>query len=100
AAARPVRRQNGLPESWQLERDRAVGIERKRCAVEDQFVLAANLIDIDQRQTGLRDALPADIEPSLGLVAPVWRAIRHHQELGAGLTQTFDDILVVAPFGP
>src|SRR6516164_10634320 len=89
-----------FPKWRQLKRDRAVGIKREGRAVEHQFVLAADLIDIDQRQSRLGNSLDADVEPDLGLVAPIRRAIRHDENLGTGLGKTFDDILVVAPIGP
>ena len=95
-----MRRENLLAEGRKLERHRAVGIERERGAVEHQFVLAAELIDIDQRQAGFGDAGHHDIEADFALVAPIGRAVGHDQDFGAGLGETLDDVLVVAPVGP
>ncbi len=51
----------------------AVGVERERCAIEDQFVLATDGIDIDQRQPGLGNTLAGDFQ-ALGLFVDMkWR---------------------------
>lgn len=71
-----------------------IGIQRERRAVEDQLVLAANLVQIDQRQPALGDPRHHDGQPEIGLVAGIGRAVRHHQDFGAGLGETFDDVLV------
>ena len=90
ARARPVRRHHGLAERRQLERERAVGIERERGAVEHQLVLAADLVDVDERQAALGDARDRDVEADVALVAPIGRAVRHDQHFGAGLGQALD----------
>ena len=95
-----MRGQNRFAEGWQRKRHRAVGVERKGCAVKDELILAAELIDIDQRQPGFGDARNDDIEADFALVAPIGRAVGHEQNFGTGLGQAFDDILVIAPVGP
>ena len=45
-----------------LQRERAVGIEHEGGAVEDQLVLAADLVEIDERQAGLGDARDGELE--------------------------------------
>ena len=95
-----MRRHHHFAKCRQLEGDRAVGVERKRGAVEHQFVLAADLIDVNERQSRLGDARDADVEPHVDLIAPVRRTVGHDKDFGAGLGQALDDILVIAPVGP
>ena len=44
-------------------------MQPERGAVEHQFVLAADLVDIDERQLAFGDAGDRDVEPNLVLVA-------------------------------
>ena len=60
----------------QLAGERAIGVEHEGGAVEDQLVLAADLVEIDQRQAALGHARGRDVEPLLGLAAPIGRAVR------------------------
>ena len=76
--------------SWKATRP--IGIERKRDPVEHQFILAADLIDVDQRQSRFDHAAHRDIEPMLGLAAPVGRTVRHQQDFAASLGETLDDL--------
>ena len=78
-----------------MRRDRKIGVQRERGAVEHQFVLAADLVEIDQRQPAFGDAGHRDRQPQIVLVARIGRAVRHHQDFGAGLGEAFDDVLVV-----
>ena len=68
-------------------------MQPERGAVEHQLVLPADLVDVDQRQAALGDARDRDVEPHVVLVAPVGRAVRHDQDLGAGLGQALDHVL-------
>ena len=77
-----------------MRRDRQVSIERERGAVEHQFVLPADLVEIDQRQAALGDARYRDRQPEIVLVARIGRAVRHHQNFRAGLGQALDDVFV------
>ncbi len=68
-------------------------MQAERDAVEHQFILGADLIDIDGRQALLGDARDRDVEPHVALLPPIGRAVRHHQQFGAGLRQALDDFL-------
>src|SRR5581483_3233914 len=83
--AKPVRRHDRFLEFMQLEADRAVGIHRKRSTVKYEFILAADLIQINERQTAFDDAIERDVETLLGLATPIRRAIRHEQDFAARL---------------
>ena len=72
-------------------------MQAERRAVEHELVLAADLVDVDQRQVALGDARDRDVEADVVLVAPVGRAVRHDQQFGAGLGQASRPRLVVAP---
>ena len=85
-----MRRQHDFLKFRQLESDRAIGIDRKRGAVEYQLVLAADLIQINQRQAGLDHAAERDVEPFLGFAAPIGRAVRHQEDFAAGFGQALD----------
>ena len=85
-------------ERRQLRRDREIGVQRERCAVEHQFVLAADLVEIDQRQPAFGDAGNRDRQPHIVLVARVRRAVGHDQDFRAGLGETFDDVFVFGGF--
>ncbi len=74
-----------------LEAERAVAVQPKRAAVEDELVLPADLIGEDKRQPGLNDARHGDLHALVRLVAPVGRAVRHDEKLCAGLRQAVDD---------
>ncbi len=89
-----MQRDDALFECGQLRRDRKIGVERKRRAVEHQFVLPADLVEIDQRQTALGDAGDRDRQPQIVLVARIGRAVRHDKDFRAGLGEAFDDVFV------
>ena len=93
----PVPDQGGdvFLERRQLRRDRKIGVQRERGAVEHQFVLAADLVEIDQRRPAFGDAGHRDRQPQIVLVARIGRAVRHHQDFGAGFGEALDDVLVV-----
>ncbi len=78
-----------------MRRQREIGIQRKRCAVEHQFVLSADLVEINQGQPAFGHARHRDRQPQIVLVARIGRAVRHHQNFRAGLRQTFDDVFVI-----
>ena len=91
----PAQRRDALLKRRQLRRDRKVAVQHEGRAVEHQFVLAADLIEIDQRKRAFGDARHRDRKPDIALVARVRRAVRHNQDLGAGLSETLDDVFVV-----
>ena len=90
--APPLGHRHGLAQSRKLRADAAVGVEHERGAVEDELVLAAQHVEVDQRQAGLDHARDRDVEPVLGLAAPIGRAVRHQQNLAAGFAQAFDHL--------
>ncbi len=87
-----MRGDDAFAERRKLEGERAVGIEAERTAVEHDLVLSADGVEIDQRQAALDHARDRDVEPHLRLVAMVGRAVRHQQDLAAGLRDAFDDV--------
>ncbi|MGY4332076.1 hypothetical protein ACVWWG_006493 [Bradyrhizobium sp. LB7.2] len=82
-------------ERRQLRRERKIAVEREGSTVKHQLVLAANLVEIDQRQTALGDARDRNRQTHVGLVAGVGRAVRHQNDLDAGLGQRLDHVLVI-----
>ena len=92
AAAAELDRRHLLAERGELGLERAVGAQHERAAVEDQFVLAAHLIDIDEGQAAFDDAIDAQLHPDVGLADLVGRAVGHQQDLAAGLGDAFDDV--------
>ena len=71
-------------------RERAVGVQRERGAVEHQFVLAADLVDVDQRQAASRPRARPRPSCARRPCRAVGRAVRHDQDFGAGLVQALD----------
>jgi len=69
--AHPFGGDDGLAEGRQLERERTVGVQAERSAVEHELVLSAHHVEIDQRQAALDHARDRDVEPRRGLVAPI-----------------------------
>ena len=76
-----------------LEGQRAVAVEAEGAAVEDQLVLAAALVDIDERQAGLDHAGKRHLLAHIGLALPIGRAVGRDQDFGAGFGQAFGDLL-------
>ena len=88
-------RGDALLERRQLRSEREIAVERERRAVEHQLVLAADLVEIDQRQAAFGDPRHRHRQPHVVLVAGIGRAVRHQNDLGAGLGQRLDHVLVV-----
>ena len=84
-----------LAERRHLAGERAVGVDDEGGAVEDELVLAADLVEIDERQPALGHAGGGDVDALVGLAAPVGRAVRDEEDLAAGLGDALDDL--VAP---
>ena len=93
AATLPMRRDDDFLKGRELERRRAIGVQAERHAVEHQFVLSADLVDVDGRQTLLGHARHRDVEAHVAFLPPIRRAVRHHQQFSAGFGQTLDDFL-------
>ena len=70
----------------------AVGVEGEGGALEHQLVLAADEVEIDQRQAALDDAGDRDALTDRELVALVRRGVGDEQDLAAGLEDAFDRI--------
>ena len=83
-----------LFERRQLRGDRKIGVQRERRAVEHQLILPADLVEIDQRQTAFGNTSHRDRQPQIVLVARIGRAVRHDENLRAGLGEALDDIFV------
>ncbi len=78
------------PKGGQLHREAAVGIEREGRALEHQFVLPADHVEVDQRQAALDHAIDRDVLADRQLVALVRRGVGDEQDLAAGLENAFD----------
>ena len=77
----------------QLRRQRPLAGQHEGGAVEDQLVLAAHLVAVDQRQPRLGDAGHAEIDPVVRLVGLEGRAVQDHEDLGAGFLEAFGHVL-------
>ena len=73
-----------------------IGIDRERSAVEDEFVLAAELVGVEQRQATLDHLADRHLVAHGHLGAVIRRAVRHQQNFGAALSQRLAD----AEFAP
>ncbi len=62
----------------------AVGGDHEGVAVEDQFVLAADLVGVGERAARLRGPPHAQVAPHVVLLPLVRRGVRHHQQTRAG----------------
>ena len=88
--AREYHRRHRLAERRELRAEGQVGVEHEGGALEHELVLAADLVDVDERQAGVLDARHRHVEPLVDDAAPVGRAVRHQQNLAAGLADAFD----------
>src|SRR5258707_6187968 len=100
AGALPSRRLDNFAKGRELEGQPAIGVEGKRGAIEDELVLAADLVDVDQRDAALGHAGYRDVETQFVLVTSVRRSVGHDHQLGARLAEAFHYVFVVTPFGP
>ena len=76
----------------QLHGEAAVGVQRERGALEDELVLSADEVEINQRQAALDHARNRDILADRELVALVRRRVGDEQDLAAGLEDAFDRV--------
>src|SRR6185436_19676744 len=81
--ALPARHRQRLAPERQDVRERSIAIHDKRSAVEDELVLATDLIDVHQRQARLRRAKTRELEALAELLDLEGRAIGHEQQLRA-----------------
>ena len=75
-----------------MRRKRPVAVQRERRALEHQFVLAADLVEVDQRQPAFHDARHRDALANGELVAFVGRGVGDQQDFAAGLEDAFDRV--------
>ena len=75
-----------------MQRQALVGVEHEGGAVENQLVLAADLIEIGERQARIDDPRHRDIQPVIAFDRIERRTVGHQQQFGAGFAQTFDRI--------
>ena len=92
AAAAELDGRHLLAERGELGLERAVGAQHERAAVVDHLVLAADLVEIDERQAAFDHAIDAELHAHVGLADLVGRAVGHQQDLAAGLGDAFDDV--------
>ena len=74
-----------------LEGQRLVGIDGEGRAVEDQLVLTAELVGVEDRQAALDHLADDHLLAHVDLAAIVGRAIRHQQDFGAAFGQRLAD---------
>ena len=86
-AAPPAGQRQRLDEAGRLRHQAAIGVQRERAAVEHQLVLAADLVDVEQRQAGLGDARHGQLQPLVLLAVLERRAVGDDQDLGPALAQ-------------
>ena len=78
-----------LFEGDKLMRQLAVRIQRKRRAVEHQFVLSADKVDVERRNSGGRNAISQHFITLTLFVHVKGRGIEHQQHIGACITRGF-----------
>ena len=90
-------------EGGRLGGEAVVGVQHEGGTVEDEFVLPANLVHVDQRQVRLADAGDGEVEAGVALVALEGRAVDRDHDLGSRFRETFGDLgepHVLADHGP
>ena len=75
-----------------MRAEAAVGVERERAAVERELVLAADHVEIDERQPALDDARDRDVLADGELVALVRRGVGHEQNFAARFEDALDRV--------
>ena len=80
------------PRKPEAESARAVGIEAEGRAIEDKLVLAAELIEINERQSALDNARDGDESRSSRLAAPVRRTVGNKKNFAACGGEAFDRV--------
>src|SRR3546814_14462200 len=75
-----------------LQRQAAVGVQHEGGAVEHQLVLAADLVQVDQRQAALHHPRHRELGAHVELAELERRAVRHQQDLAAGLGHALDHL--------
>ena len=75
-----------------MRAEAAVGVERERAAVEDELVLAADHVEIDEREAALDHPRDRDVLADGELVALIRRGVGNEQDLAAGFEDAFDRV--------
>ncbi len=91
-AALPDRARDLGPKGRQLRRQGPVAVQRERRALEHQFVLAADLVEVNERQPAFHDAGHRDAFANGELVAFVRGGVGDQQDFAAGLEDAFDRV--------
>ncbi len=81
----------------------AIGVERERGAIEHQLVLAADEVEVDQRQAGFRHPCHGKLHPVVLLAGLEGRRIDDDQELGTAFLEPLGNVgkpHVLADHGP
>ena len=76
--------------SWTARLRSAFKHERR--SVEDQFILTADLIEINERQAAFRHARDGNVDAAVGLWPIERRSVRRNDNFGACLGKCFDDL--------
>ena len=84
-SARPVGDRHFFGPCFHLHGEFIVSVDDKGRAVEDQFVLSADLIDIGERQTAFADARQHKLSAGVELCCVIRRAIGDQQDFGTRL---------------
>ena len=75
-----------------MSAETAVGVEGERSAVEDELVLAANHVEVDERQRALHHPRNGDVLAGQELAALVRRGVGDEQDFAAGFKDAFDRV--------
>ncbi len=90
----PLRQRHRFRKGRQLTGEFGIGVQDERGAIEDEFVLPPDLIEVDERQPALGDACRRNAEAFIRLAAPVRRAIGNEQQFRPGLRKALDDLFL------
>ena len=92
ALTRPVGEHERFLEGRRLGGEAVVGVEDEGGTVEDELVLPAHLVRVNQRQLGLADAGDGAVETDVALVALEGRAVDRDHDLGTRFREAFGDL--------
>ena len=92
ALPRPASEHESVLEGGRLGREAVVGVEDEGGTVEDELVLPADLVHIDQRQLRLADTGDGAVEADVALVALEGRAVDRDHDLGARFREALGDL--------
>jgi len=87
----PANDAKGLLEERQAHDGPPLAVEGEGGAIKDQFILAADLVHINQGQPRLGHARPGDLRPLSFCCPAIRRPVRDHQDLSALIDQRRTD---------